>query len=433
VTEKKERDQDQDPDQGSDEDLDQDPEKGRDQHDDDDGDDERERDEESADRAAAVAKALGVGDAAEQEEEEGEAEAGPQNRAERRRQRALARRRKAAGDEVPAAAAEEVVVGKDRNVRKREEILKRRKKASEAAEVPADRLLPSEMVDDALARGGDRVLKFLKGNWKALQWVITAVLLGVVGLVGWQWWSGKESGEASLLLGKALASESAVVIPAEEDDRTDEEKKNDLRTVYPSEDERTKAALDQYRQAAAESPGTGAAILARLGEAGVLLDRREWDAAISAYQQVIDSELGKADKDVKGRALEGRGFAEEGKAQYDDAIKAFERLGELGGDLWKATALYHQARMYLRKEQKDKAKELLQEALKVIDKGRSENAAVLTADPYRSIKKQTEEELRRIDPAAIPPKAPPGGAGALPDEVKRALEQKGLTPGIPGQ
>ena len=33
-------------------------------------------------------------------------------------------------------------------------------------------------------------------------------------------------------------------------------------------------------------PGTGAAILARLGEAGSLFDKRDWDGANQAYRDV---------------------------------------------------------------------------------------------------------------------------------------------------
>ena len=60
--------------------------------------------------------------------------------------------------------------------------------------------------------------------------------------------------------------------------------------VFKSAEERRDTALASYRKVTSTYPGTGAAILARLGEAGLLLDKRNWDGA-TAYRDVKASAL----------------------------------------------------------------------------------------------------------------------------------------------
>src|SRR5690606_20261285 len=119
------------------------------------------------------------------------------------------------------------------------------------------------------------------------------------------------------------------------------------------------AALEQYREVRGKFPGTGAAILARLAEGSLLLDARDADGALAAYTDVKDSPLAAADSEVKGRALEGIGFAYELKAlaapaeketHLDAALEAFRELEnavEVKG--FKELAIYHQARVLTNK------------------------------------------------------------------------------------
>src|SRR5690606_38917234 len=96
--------------------------------------------------------------------------------------------------------------------------------------------------------------------------------------------------------------------------------------TFKTAEEKTKAALEAYRKVVSEYGKTGPGMLAKLGEAGVLLDAKDWDGALAAFREVKESPLGKADVDVRARAVEGIGFAYEGKGQLDEALKAFEEL-----------------------------------------------------------------------------------------------------------
>ncbi len=69
--------------------------------------------------------------------------------------------------------------------------------------------------------------------------------------------------------------------------------------------ERRDAALAKYREVESKFAGTGAAILARLAEAGLLLDKGDAKGAEAAYEDVKASPLAQADAQVRGRATRG--------------------------------------------------------------------------------------------------------------------------------
>ncbi len=412
--------------------------------------DDEDDDLDAADHAASVAKALGVGDEDEEEEEEGEGDPkAPVNRAQRRRQRALRRRagqRRAGqaggdedgdGDDLPA---------KDRNARRRAALLKRRRAAAaqdEEEEATPDKLLPSEMVDDALARGGAASVKWLKRNWSTIQWVLIVAVVGTAGVLYYRHYTETSAEEAALALAKAMGAEEATVIPKDVDERTEDQKKWDVRDIYATEKERQEASLASYRKVIADHGGSGASILARLGEGGVLLDQREWDQAISAFDAVLQSKLAPADPDVQMRALEGKGFALEGKEDLDGALKVFEQLSAVSGEGFELLGLYHQARVMLAKDQKDRAKELLVDARSKLEKAKLAMASkpkltplgLSATSPYEWLSQAVDEELRALDPAAVPAVKPsfPGGGKLTPEQIKQILQQQGAQPGMPGR
>ncbi|MBM4376861.1 MAG: tetratricopeptide repeat protein [Deltaproteobacteria bacterium] len=404
------------------------------------GPDEAEDDSFGRGRARAAAKALGVadddddqneasGETAESTDAEGKPKA-PTNRAERRRALALKRRTgKASGDET-----------RDRNARKRQEQLdKRQRAASGVAEDTGDE--PSNVglaVDDALARTGAAAGRWFKSNWRWIQWALVAGLFGGVGALVYVWRSGMTTAATSDLLASAVAAEQARVLPPEKDKRTDDEKKKSDRVVYASYDERAKVALERYQKVATAEPKSGAALLARLGIAGTKLDRREWDEAVIAYEEVLRSKLAEVDVDVKGRALEGVGFAHEGKKDYDRALATFDKLAEVSEPMFKVLAKFHKARVLAAKGDKDGAKKLLEEARKDIETNELEVKRVSGGgmNPYQGLRTMVEQALKRIDPSAVPPRFMPGGKGGpqiTPEQIQQLLQQKGLTPGMPGQ
>src|SRR5262249_34831548 len=143
-----------------------------------------------------------------------------------------------------------------------------------------------------------------------------------------------------------------------EDKRTDEEKETDIGKVFASPEARTDDALQAYGRVVDQHPGTGAAILGKLGQAGMLLEKKDYPQALATFEAVLATPLAAADLDVKGRTLEGIGFAKEGKGDLDGALAAFKDLGGVDVKGFAELSLYHQARVLLAKGDKDKAKEL---------------------------------------------------------------------------
>ena len=84
--------------------------------------------------------------------------------------------------------------------------------------------------------------------------------------------------------------------------------------MFKTFDERRESALKKFRDVQSKYPKTGAAILSRLAEGSLLLDKHEPDPALTAFTDVKGSALAAADQEVKGRAIEGMGFAYELKA-----------------------------------------------------------------------------------------------------------------------
>src|SRR6185437_4668144 len=181
--------------------------------------------------------------------------------------------------------------------------------------------------------------------------------------------------------------------------------------VFKTADERADTALASYKKVVTQHPGTGAAILARLGEAGDYLDKHDYDHAIEGFSAVAASSLASADADVKTRALEGLGFAKEGKGDLDGALAAFKDLEGVNKDL----GLYHQGRIWLAKGDKDKAKDALKQVHDKLEQP--------TGSQRGYLQQMTDEMLRRIDPDLVPNKAPvlggPKGNAKSPEELEK--------------
>jgi Tetratricopeptide repeat len=374
-------------------------------------------DEENA-SAKRVADALGVGEesdaAAATDAAAEEAEAAP-NRAARRRDEAKKRRKKAAS----AAAAkpeDEDELPRDRNKRAKDLLTKRREQAAGGPRPVA--LLPSEMVDDALARSANASLKWLRANGTVIQWAVLALAVAGGGYLFWQHRSEGASALASGELFTAVADERGRVM--KEDKRQDEEKELDATKIFKTPEERADAALAAYQKVLDGNPGGGPAMLAKLGEAGVLLDKREWAKSLELFSAVASSSLAAADPDVKGRAIEGQGLANEGKGDLDNAIAMFKQLESIDAKGFKELGEYHQGRVYLKKNDKEKAKELFKKVHESLGQPSMDGKS------FSYLERMNDDQLRQLDPNAVPPKPTfggPKGNAMTPEEAKRYLER----------
>jgi hypothetical protein len=377
--------------------------------------DEREGDDDGEGEEAAkrVAKALGVdGEAGEAAGEKGSVAQEPEpapNRAARRRDEALARRKRRKGAEAKTEDDDEALP-RDKNARAKELLKRRREQASGARPI---QLLPGEMVDDALARTTSAASKWLRKNFSKLQWVILAALVGLGGFLLYSSQSEKKAAAATNDLLQGVSAELGRVIA--EDKRSDEEKEIDPAKVYKTIDERNEAALAGYRKAIAEQGDTKLGQLAKLGEAGVLLEKRDYAAAVDAFSAVLASKLAAADIDVKGRATEGLGLAKEGKGDLDGALAAFKELEGVDAKGYKELAMYQQGRILLAKGDKDKAAEILKQVRDKLQTAGADTSAFLY------LQSSVDETLRRIDPSLVPAKGTtlggPKGNNVSPDEM----------------
>ncbi len=392
-------------------------------------------DAEPDEAAQRVAKALGVGVVSEDDSDgeakvgaEGESEdkpeetdAGKPNRAARRREEALARRKKRAAADV-SSINDEVSSVSDKNVRAKDLLKRRREQAASAARAPvASSLDAGEMVDDALARSMAAIGKWFKTNVQFIQWVVVIGLVGAGGYVLYNMRSEKKAGEASAKLVAGIAADRGIVL--EEDKRSDDEKEYDSRRVFKTTSERVEASLGSFNSVVEQHGGSGAALLAKLGQGGAYLEKKEFDKAIASYSEVLASPLAAADPDVKGRATEGTAFAKEGKGDLDGALASFKQLSSIDVKGYKELSTYHEARVLFAKGDKAKAKELLEPL----------NTKLMTPSPEPQplgyLKGAVGDLLTQVDPnAAAGANKPPTGKMPTPAELqdmaRRALEQK---------
>jgi len=310
-------------------------------------------------------------------------------------------------------------VPEDRNASIKKQLLKKRDDAARR-KIP---LAPGEMVDDALARGTAGAGRWIKAHAGVLQWALLGAIVLGIGYGVYESRMAKRAEEASSALMKAVVAERGHIAGAR-NMSTPEDDPDDATPTFKSVDERRDTALAAYRKVVSGYGSTGAGILARLGEAGLLLDKRDFDGALAAYRDVRASALATADVSVRGRALEGAGLAFEGKNDSDGALKSFRELENTDVRGLKELGQYHQARLLFAKGDLDKAKDLLKTA-----RERLKSATTAPSDPrpFGFLESQVDDLLRRIDPSAIAatPAAGPGDDARqlTPERLQQLQEQ----------
>ncbi len=288
---------------------------------------------------------------------------------------------------------------------------------------------------DPLIEKTAKLSEWAKQNQKTVQIVGALIAVALLGVAGFLYVEHKNETEASTLLTKAVEDERARV---GEPPKEDAENPVEPPLMFKTFEERRESALKKFRDVQSKYPKTGAAILSRLAEGSLLLDKHEADPALAAFTDVKGSALAAADQEVKGRAIEGMGFAYELKAaatpaeatkHLDEALKIYKEL-ETTVDVrgFKEMAQYHQARIEQNKGEKDKAKELLVAVRERISKPDDNPANIPMGPAFPYLKEVAADRLREIDPAAVPKVAPPGpgGGGAnqlTPAQIKKMMEE----------
>jgi len=302
--------------------------------------------------------------------------------------RKIRRRRAVAG----AADGEENA--RDRNLRLRNQLLKKRIDQEQWSQPLSAR----EVLDSSLARFGDSLGKWLSKNAAAVQIVVLATVVGAAAYGIYVWRKGAGNEQASTALFQALRLDRGrVELP---DTKKQRDPGDEDEAAFASQPERLAAVLPAYQQAAQKKPGSGPSILGRLGEAGILLDQRNYDGASAAYSEVRNSDLANADPDVKGRAIEGIGFCKEGKGDKEGALRSFRDLENVNG--FSVVGFYHQARLLAAKGDQEKAIAMLKTAHDYLQN----HAAEFEGRTYW--REALDGLHRRVDPTSAPPKRPAG-------------------------
>lgn len=357
---------------------------------------------------------------------------------------AIARRVAALGDEDPdeiKAREEERKLAERRQANKKKvkksglEVAASKRVAKIGTRAEPKRTLAVAADADPLIEKTAKLSDWAKQNQKTVQVVGGLVAAALLGVAGFLYFEHKNETAASTLLTKAVEDEHARIGEPPKDD-AENPASTDTSPMFKTFDARRDAALTKYRELQSRFPKTGAAILARLAEGSLLLDKREADPASAAFTEVKGSALAAADAEVRGRAIEGLGFAYELKAQanaaeasrfLDEALKAFKELEttvEVRG--FKELAIYHQARVLQNKGEKDRAKELLVTLKERFSKPEDTAPSSTPQGPtFPYLREVAMDRLREIDPTAAPkaPPAAPGGSPQLsPAQIRKMIE-----------
>lgn len=341
----------------------------------------------------------------------------------------------------------------DRTAREEEhKLLERRKHKKSGLEAAASKRLarigetavkrPSALSADPSLDRATRIGKWMEAHRQALFALVGLAVIGGGGFGAWLYVQDKHTLDASILLGQAFADDHGHIAAAKDPDDDTVATAKQLYPSFPTAADRRAASLAKYRSLEAKYPGTGAAIVSQLSEGALLLDSSDGAGALAAYDAVAKSPLAQADAEVRGRALEGQGFADELLAEKDeanrdkhreDALTAYRALEGIAVEGFKELGMFHQARIAIAQGDKGKAIELLKDVAKRIDDPAKSHA-------FAYLQFAAEDRLRDLDPSALPAKAPKtattGGAAGSPDmsdpkiqEIIRQLQMQAKTKG----
>jgi hypothetical protein len=272
---------------------------------------------------------------------------------------------------------------------------------------------PSALSADPGLDRATKVGKWVESHSQTVALAVGFVVIALGGFGTWWYLQDKHVGDASVLLGQAFAADHGRIVPKDQDDDDTAVASKQLYPSFATASERRATSLAKYRSLEDKYPGTGAAIVSRLSEAALLLDAGDGQGALEAFDAVASSPLALADAEVRGRALEGKGFADELLAGKDeanrdkyreDALTAYRALEAVDVAGFKELGMFHQARIAVDKGDKARAIELLKDVTKrVNDPSQTHSFAYLQF--------AAEDRLRDLDPTALPPKAAATGAG----------------------
>jgi tetratricopeptide (TPR) repeat protein len=200
----------------------------------------------------------------------------------------------------------------------------------------------------------DHAFRFISRHYRRI--ITGGVILGVLlaAFFLFQKWEEKKEREASQSFGTALEVYQMLDSPYREESPAD-----------------YKGLIEKFDEVITKFPRTSSGKLSLLYKGNLHLKLGEFDEAIKSY----DAFLQKAGKEKLYRlfAMEGLGYAHEGKKEYEKAVRAYEGMLEMGEGLQAANAHLSIGRCYEKLGKKKEALESYKTFLEVAPKGMMAN------------------------------------------------------------
>jgi tetratricopeptide (TPR) repeat protein len=127
-----------------------------------------------------------------------------------------------------------------------------------------------------------------------------------------------------------------------------------------------KDALQKFNEIISRFPRTSSGKLSLLYKGNIHLQLAEFDEAAKTYQAFLKK--GPEERPFRAFALEGLGYAYEGKKDYEKAVQAYQRIIDMGDGVESAGAYSGMGRCYERMGKKKEALENYKSFLKVSQK-----------------------------------------------------------------
>jgi len=181
----------------------------------------------------------------------------------------------------------------------------------------------------------DEAKVWWKQHGNKVIWGVTVFLLVVAGWRGWETWSRNQAAEASMLFDQAVQATGLNDLKTAKDAaaRIMESHSSSAyatpaawlagRINYETGD--VKSAKAQYEYALEHARDDGVRQMARLRLATLLLDQKEYDAALKQLEDAFEPEFQGLANQLKGDLLAAQGKTAEARAAYKLAL---EKLGD---------------------------------------------------------------------------------------------------------
>lgn len=211
----------------------------------------------------------------------------------------------------------------------------------------AEKLSRKELKEpDAFVKAGSVARSWFQENVRLVTIGVAVALVLVGGAVLVDYMGDRGEANASRELGSKLkmlerpVSETATTTGEDAPFKSAQEK-----------DEAVAKAMEDFRAA---HRGTQAARAAALVAGNAQLRLKRYDEALKSYEEYLKGAT--PEEPLRASALEGRGYAHEGKGELDQALAAFEQLErENKTELLKGMGLYHRGRILTLQNKKEDA------------------------------------------------------------------------------